>query len=289
MVTSIIFSKNRPLQLDLTLKTVAKNFEQCTKVIVLYNADPEYSAAYEVLKNEHPNVEWRQESGANFYRNVLHCLSSFDCENDFACFLTDDCIFYRKVPSLSSMLINLASEKMKCISLRLGSNICQRQSGKDMTVDLPSGQVFKDETSTWIMWNFFSCLYGSYWCYPMSVDGHIFKRTVLKKMLEELTLLSSQVYSDWDQNPNGLETNLQRFLATDGHSVAAPFLSCVFNSPNNKVQNTHKDNRCGDWFEYTTEFLLKKFNEGKRVDFEKLNIPDIKCPHTEINLKDGLV
>ena len=288
MVTSIIFSKNRPLQLDLTLKTIAKNFEQCSKVIVLYTGDPEYLDAYKVLKSEHPNVEWRQEKGANFYKNVLHCLSSFDCENDFACFFTDDCVLYRKIPSLSDMLLNLASGYLKCISLRMGSNIKEKQSEESMCVDVPLGSVFADETSTWIVWNVFTCLYSSYWCYPMSVDGHVFKRTVLKKMLEELTLLSSQVYSDWDHNPNGLETNLQRFLATDGHNVAAPFLSCVFNTPNNRVQNTHENNRSGDWYQYTPEFLLKKFNEGKRIDFEKLNIPDIKCPHTEINLTEGL-
>jgi hypothetical protein len=277
------------LQLDLTLKTIAKNFEQCSKVIVLYTGDPEYLDAYEVLKSEHPNVEWRQERGANFYKNVLHCLSAFDCENDFACFFTDDCIEYREVPDISNMLLALESEQIKCISLRMGSNICQRDIDGITRHDTPLGEVYATDNSKWIMWNIFASLYSSYWCYPMSVDGHIFPRLKLKSMLNELKVLSEQVYSNWDQNPNGLESHLQRFLATDGANMAAPFLSCVFNTPNNRVQSTHGANRYGDHYEHTPNLLLKKFNEGSRIDFKKLNIPKIHCPHTEINLMDGLV
>jgi hypothetical protein len=286
VVTSIIFSKNRPLQLDLTLKTIAKNFEQCTKVIVLYNADPEYSDAYEVLKKEHLEVDWRQQT-RNFYKDVLHCASAFDCNNEFICFFTDDCIVYRNIPNLSPMLLNLANDQLKCISLRMGSNIKERQSGEQMIQDLPGGKVYADDAQEWIVWNMLSNPYSSYWCYPMSVDGHIFKRTVMKEMLEELYILSTHVYSDWIQNPNGLESNMQRFFVTGGCNIAAPFLSCVFNSPNNRVQQSHS-NRSGDWYQYTPEFLLKKFNEGKRINLENLKFEDIKCPHTEINLTEGL-
>ena len=46
MITSIVFSKNRPLQLDLCLESIHKNFPACNKVIVLHHNDAEFSEAH---------------------------------------------------------------------------------------------------------------------------------------------------------------------------------------------------------------------------------------------------
>jgi len=287
VVTSIIFSRNRPAQLDLTLKTIAKNFDQCTNIIVVYNIDSEYVDAYKALKQEHSNVDWRRQTG-NFYKDVFHCCSALDCQNDFVCLLTDDCIVYNQVPDLSRPLSILQKQQtVSCISLRLGMNINSRQIDNQIINDSPKLPIYEDDTKTWIIFNHFQNCYGSYWCYPVSVDGTIYTRGRLKKMLQELVVLNNH-YSGWHQNPNDLEAHLQRFIAVDsGHSTIAPFVSCVFNSPNNRVQTSH-GNRSGDWYDQSAEFLLNKFNQGKRIKFEKLEIPKISCPHTEINLREGL-
>jgi len=288
VVTSIVFSKNRPLQLDLTLKTIARNFNQCSNVIVVYTADSEYLAAYEILKKEHPEIDWRYQT-SNLYKMIYCALSSLDCKNDFACFLTDDCIVYRKVPDISGVLQELkTSSDTKCISLRLGMNINQ-QSHEGVTRDcLPRWPIYQDSTSEWIIFNHFQNLFGSYWCYPMSVDGHIYNRSDLKNMINELCVLNRNIYSDWPQNPNCLEEQLQRFLTINGHNTIAPFNSCVVNSPNNTVQNSHPQNRSGDQYSMEAKFLLSEFNKGKRIKFDNLDFTNIRCPHTEINIMNGV-
>ncbi len=53
MITSIIFSKNRPLQLDLTLNTLNKYFTYCNNVIVIYFAsDSKFQEGYNILIKE---------------------------------------------------------------------------------------------------------------------------------------------------------------------------------------------------------------------------------------------
>ena len=288
MVTSIVFSKNRPLQLDLNLKTIAENFDQCNKVIVIYAADSEYLEAYDVLKKEHPKVDWRLQTG-NLYKMLYCALSFMDCQNEFVCFFTDDCIVYRNVPDLSAALIYLKEDiETKCISLRLGVNINSRQIGSSIITDQPHGTIyqFKNEEQLLIFNHFQNC-YGSYWCYPMSVDGHIFLRSKIKNIVNELLTINIQIHSQWPQNPNSLEQNLQKYTTIDGCFTICPIASCVVNSPNNKVQ-TEWENRYGDHYQYKAEFLLNAFNNGERINLEKLAIDNIQCPHTEINLLKGL-
>ena len=290
MVTSIIFSKNRPLQLDLTLKTIAKNFDQCTKVIVIYAADPDYLEAYDVLKKEHSEVDWRLQTG-NLYKMVYCALSFMDCQNEFVCFFTDDCIVYRNVPDLSAALRHLkdGAHVVKCISLRLGLNIKSRQVESSMIQDVPNTPIYGLENEEqFIIFNHFQNCYGSYWCYPMSVDGHIFLRSKMKNIVNELLTINMQIHSQWPQNPNSLEQNLQKYTNIDGCFTICPIASCVVNSPNNKVQ-TEWENRSGDHYQYNAEFLLSEFNKGHRINLEKLAIDSIQCPHTEINLLKGLI
>jgi hypothetical protein len=289
VVTSIVFSKNRPLQLDLTLKTISKNFDQCTKVIVIYAADSEYLEAYDILKKEHPEVDWRLQTG-NLYRMLYCALSFLDCENEFVCFFTDDCIVYRNVPDLSSALKHLQENvQMKCISLRLGFNVDSRQIEDSMIQDVPSPPVYGfGNEEQFIIFSHFQNCYGSYWCYPMSVDGHIFLRSKIKNVVNELLTVNIQIHSQWPQNPNSLEQNLQKYTTIDGCFTICPVLSCVVNSPNNKVQ-AEWENRSGDHYQYKTEFLLNEFNNGKRIDFDSLGLDNVRCPHTEINLLKGLL
>lgn len=289
MVTSIIFSKNRPLQLDLTLKTIAENFDQCSKVIVIYTADSEYLYSYDVLKKEYPEVDWRLQTG-NLYKMVYCALSFMDCQNEFVCFLTDDCMVYRNVPDLSAALKHLKEDaQTKCISLRLGLNIDSRQIESSLTQDVPNTPIYSfGDQEQFIIFNHFQNRYGSYWCYPMSVDGHIFPRLKIKNIVNELLAVNVRIHSDWPQTPNGFEENLQKYTTIDGCFTICPTASCVMNSPNNRVQESHK-NRSGDYYDSSAEYLLSVFKEGKRIDINKLNVSNIRCPHTEINLMDGLV
>lgn len=280
LITSIVFSKNRPLQLDLTLRSIEKNFADCSKVIVLHNNDyTNYSIAHETLCSEHNQViSWRQ--GGSIFSDVLAIALSTD--DDYICFFTDDDIFYR--PFKCGDYSNLNDDNVSCVSLRMGMNITQRQhngvTGKDQCQ-----KMFSTEDGM-IAWPKTWHGYGSYWSYDLSVDGHIFRKNDIVRMMDELCFLQSRY--KWGNTPNDLESEIQRFWPIRGNYVIAPKHSVVVNSPNNKVQDSHMDNRAGDVFSYDSEFLLEKYMSGCRIDIDRLNFSNIKCPHTEIDLIKGI-
>jgi len=136
-----------------------------------------------------------------------------------------------------------------------------------------------------IVWNKTAHCYGSYWSYSHSVDGHIFKKSEMDSATSELWELSE--FKDWKQTPNEFESAIQRFWPLSSSIMVSPVESCVVNSPNNKVQESH-NNRSGDIFEYNEKTLLEKYESGSRIDLEDLDFSDIKCPHTEIDILKGL-
>lgn len=277
MITSIIFSKNRPLQLDLCLKSIKKNFKQSTKNIVICNNDEEFEAAYQTLKHEHLDVMFWNQSDSLFHDINRMVRASV---NDYVCFFVDDCICFNKI-ELPEHMFNVA---LCCFSLRLGKNITERQHDNIAYPDVVSHPMV-DGTGKYMFWNKTAHCYGSYWSYSHSVDGHIFKRSEMDSMTSELWELSE--FKDWKQTPNEFESAIQRFWPLSASTMASPVESCVVNSPNNKVQKSH-NNRSGDVFEYNEKTLLEKYESGGRIDLEDLDFSDIKCPHTEIDILKGL-
>lgn len=287
MITSIIFSKDRPLQLDLCLQSINKNLKSSTRNIVIYKCSNEkYQASYDGLRIAYPNVEfWPQ--GKSLLRDIHHSILT-ESENELFCFFVDDCIVYRNVSIDKETTTNMFNDDaVCCISLRLGTNINKRSH---------QGVFFPDEigkhaflSKEWVMCSKTSVRYGNYWSYSLSVDGHIFRRNDMYKMVNELIHVS-KLYNndkDWKNTPNTFEAQLQRFWTVTPNIIICPTISAVVNSPNNKTQNSHP-NQHGEVYSYDQDSLLKLFLSGKRIDIEKLEIKDIECPHKEIDILKGL-
>ena len=279
LITSIIFSKNRPLQLDLCLKSIKKNFKQSTKNIVICNNDEEFEASYQTLKHEHLDVMFWNQSDSLFHDINRMVRASV---NDYVCFFVDDCICFNKVEIPELIFDNLST--FCCISLRLGLNVSERGHNLMMYPDNISNYALTADKK-YMVWNKTAHCYGSYWSYSHSVDGHIFKRSEMDNATSELWELSE--FKNWKQTPNEFESAIQRFWPLSSSVMVSPVESCVVNSPNNKVQESH-DNRSGDIFEYNEKTLLEKYESGGRIDLEDLDFSDIKCPHTEIDILKGL-
>ena len=106
-------------------------------------------------------------------------------------FLTDDCIIYNRVDLTAEELDNLfevvtdaQEEKLLCcVSLRLGQNTTKRTlSGKLGSDFMPPTVYLTDDK--FLLWNFTTVPFGSYWGYPLSVDGHIFPSHLAKKIIK---------------------------------------------------------------------------------------------------------
>ncbi len=174
---------------------------------------------------------------------------------------------------------------MSCISLRLGLNIVERQLSDGKFYPEANPIIYKIDQE-FVIAKKTSTTYGSYWSYSLSVDGHIFRKKDIQKMVAELMHIKS-IY-EWKNTPNEFEAALQRFWTITPQCIVTPTKSVVINSPNNKIQETH-NNRFGDDHFVNKDSLLEIFKSGKRLDMNKLNIENIKCPHTEINILEGLV
>lgn len=284
-ISLIIFSKNRPLQLDLCLDSL-HNFNADISPTVIYDCDEDYWHAYETLKLQHVDIAfWKQ--GNSLFKDVLNRVSSLPC--DHVCFLTDDCIVYRETPSLSGNVLNALFnfDLLTCFSLRLGENINRRsvqgQFIKDPLRYSDGLSIFRNNVGM-VCYDRTQHFFGGYWNYPLSVDGHIYRRKDVVEWMEELCFIEK--IKNWKQTPNELEQALQRFSNIAPPFVAFDQTSSVVNSPNNRVQNTI-ENHSGEYFDYSCEELLELYLSGKRIRLSRLEF-DVNCPHLEIDIMKGL-
>ena len=290
-ISSIIFSKNRPLQLDLCLRSLS-NLNMDYDPTVIYDCDDEYCEAYQTLKQEHSGVEfWKQSK--SLFKDIRNRISTSEC--DWTFFLTDDCIVYRESLELSEYVLTelFKNELLGCFSLRLGLNTNKRQiklnDGTSTMIDDPLVYL-KDQTvyrndRGMVCYDRSQHLYGGYWNYPFSVDGHIYRTEDLLGWVNELCYI--EPIKKWKQTPNEFERSLQRFAQELPPFVAMNKLSCVVNSPNNRVQDTIA-NINGVDFEFKPEDLLKMYKQGHRINPEKIDFSNVCCAHMELNILEGL-
>ena len=280
MITSIVFSKNRPLQLDLCLNSMKKNLPECGRVIVIHKNSEGFASGHETLKREHSDVTF-WEQGSSLFRDTFE--STISADTDYVGYFTDDDIVFSDEATYYKHLDN---PQVACVSLRMGLNICKRSQGSKMWEDGPA--KYTHLLGGDIGWEKTSMLYGSYWSYSLSVDGHVFRKRDMVEMLDELCYLEDRCpEKKWKQTPNELEGALQRFWTTTPNCIVSPSHSRVVNSPNNRVQESH-NNVSGLSHSYSAEYLLGKYMNGSRINLDHLDFSDIKCPHTEIDLLKGL-
>jgi len=261
----LIFSKNRPLQLEGLLKSFFHFLDnsKIKRVSVLYKAEFGYQEAYETLESNFPEVFWQRE--IDFKRQVLEFSFS---STDFVCFLVDDIIFYQPVQGDIT-----PKETEICFSLRLGKN-CKFCHPANSFYRQPEF-ITEGEFVSWY-WKGAEFDFG----YPMSLDGHIFRKDVLNIMLQNFEF----------RNPNSLENGLtyynpilSNFSETKMRSFGSSRLVGI---PINRV-NTEIQNRFGLEFPISENELLEKFNQGERIYWQGMDFTQIIGPHQELvlNLK----
>ena len=108
---AVIFSKDRPLQLECLLRSMKEHCNIFDTVVVLYKTS--MYEAYEILKMDYPEVIFRRER--NFKQDFLSLIMP-----GYNCLLVDDDIFFRDV--LKHEVYDMLTE-CDIGSLRLGNNI----------------------------------------------------------------------------------------------------------------------------------------------------------------------
>jgi len=283
MITGIVFSKDRACQLDLFFQSVNHNAGGNIDIVVLYDcSSPDFGEGYEKLKRCYPLKFVKQ---SDFYADIKNILLE---SKDFVSFFTDDDLIYQTIPNSIEYVEDILKAEIACFSLRMGMNIVERKFDGNIVKEYLPPQIFsvevRGDAKDIIAWNRTLVPVGGYWSYPLSLDGHIFRKSDMVSFVDEIICWTNNgCCKKIKDNPNSFEAILQRFYFELPALMASFDKSVVVNSPNNRVQDDFK-NYAGDEFLFSQEYLNQKYLDGYTIDFSEIDFTDIKCPHQELNL-----
>jgi len=261
-ITAIVFSKNRPMQLFALLESMFYNSNMDpTDVNVLYKADHEYIWPMEQAKQAFPKVNFHPEF--DFRTQTMGLVNG---AKEHVVYFTDDDVFKDNVDfDLITRFLG-GNLPVFCFSLRLGKHLdfCYSTQSRQ---SVPHAGVTKEP---FFVWNWKGTDWD--WNYPLSVDGHVFRRTD--------ALFAMNNSGDW-KSPNTFEGNMSHLHNQIPHPQMACFtVSRVFNVPHNRVQSEVKNVFGGG----SEGDLLSLWNEGKKIDIKTFQRIKNKSAHQLVPL-----
>jgi hypothetical protein len=267
---SIVFSKDRPMQLDAFLRSQRKMASMemtpgiVEQVIVYCSSHEAYQKGYDIVREQHQNNIWYPET--EIKRDLLEIFSRFQ-EMKTVVFFCDDNIWINKWQwSLMVRECVFENPKILCYSLRMHPEI-RRCYPMGNIVTPPPHFVHINETMNWYVWSW-QGLRGD-WGYPMSIDGHIFR------MSDIFPYIMGMPYT----NVNEIEMYMSQ------KPIDRPWMFCagkssILNVPLNRVQTTNPNIHMGvDPWQMNQYFL-----EGKRIIVEVLEGFENVSPHQEADV-----
>jgi hypothetical protein len=264
VITAIVFSRDRAMQLDLLLRSLPDELDPV--YVICRPTTDEHEESYALLLGRDLGREDRDLQFLPDEGNLPAMCRELLPDTGLACFLTDDSVFYRR-PGLQTIPW-LVDEEL-CHSFRLGLNTtyCYPLYA---TQELPHRHEYNGEFN-W-RWADAEGDFG----YPGSLDGHVFRTSHLRRCL--MTCRA-------DANPNQIEEHLNRWvkarLGTQYPLMVAEMESSLVSIPANRVNVTHP-NRNGDT--YTPEELCARYLDGQRLDLDEMDFLDVHGAHQEIPL-----
>lgn len=246
---SVIFSKDRAMQLDATLKSFflhCKDSRSVTLKIIYNTSSNIHELQYHQLMAEYLEVDFIKEN--SFKEDLLSLLEQYR----HVLFMVDDNIFTRSFHVSDAVTQLDTNPDVLGFSLRLGKNNkyyymmnCRQR--------LPEFQKL-DSALLKYDWTVAEYDFG----FPLEVSSSIYRISDLWSILFRIDFSS----------PNTLEFMLAKhkelYKSTSNHLICYE-QSVVFCNPANIVNSVHI-NRAGNRYEYTSRSLADLFNQGFRVD-----------------------
>lgn len=248
-IISIIFSKDRAMQLDGFLASYFENVENFSEIKILFHVSNEaHKKSYIDLQKIYENfpVQFIQET--NFRANLINALEK--SSEDRLIFYVDDMLFSQKIDY--GWLKNIDPlQNIVCLSRGKDLNYSTVLAKK---LEVPSFNKISENLYQF-KWNEISEF--SDWTYPIGVSGYMYSRPEMLAMIKATHFKA----------PNSLEHNLQKFLPyftmRGGiclENVATP---CVHT---NLTQTEGYNNILGH---YSLEELLDLWNMNKRINYNE--------------------
>lgn len=247
---TIIFSYNRPAQLDLLLRSM-KRFTDFDDIYVSFMYDDEYEEGYERVIKDNPDVDFEYRK-KNLKKYVLKAL-----KKPLTAFFCDDDILIGKV-SKSDPEFDFSDPELLCLSLRLGNNV-------NYSFDRGSKQPAPKD----LKWYWKSKELD--WNYPMSVSGHVFRTEYIKPLIMAL---------DFD-TPTQLEDRMAQNPIDKIWMIRYAEQKCV-ETPLNVVQSEAFCNKTG---KVTPKYLNDEFMKGQEIDLDEILKNKFNSPHQLVEVK----
>jgi glycosyltransferase involved in cell wall biosynthesis len=267
----LIFSKDRALQLDATLRSLLFHCNDANElqIKVLFTSSASlYENQYEQLKSDYSLYKFLQFHREQFFfRDLIALISPFN----YILFLTDDNIFVRNF-KMSQILESLKTNPDSLgLSLRLGKNTTYCYT-LNKNQNLPS---FSPLGNNILKFNWTTSQYD--FGYPLELSSSVYRKEDILPYISRMNF----------QNPNTLESSMNVHRGFF-HSFK-PYLLCyeqavTFSNPLNMVQ-TAWVNRTSMKPEYSSDSLSKFFKDGYRIDIASyIGFVPNAC-HQEVDLK----
>ena len=249
-VVTVIFSKNRSLQLDLCLRTLqlhCADIHKSAYVNVLYKADDNHRESYEILKREYPDVIFVEEQ--SFKADLLNIVHN---KSGILFSIVDDTVFVEDF-LLANIVSNLESN-LDCLgfSLRLGLN-CSFCFPYGKLQDIPATTKIDNGVVNKYNWQTAQLDFA----YPLELSSSLMR---LEDIIE---ILNNCDYN----NPNSLEDAMVSCYVQTKPNLLMYDKGVAFSNPINKVQTDHP-NKSGD---ISADVLLQYFMAGYRINAEPFN------------------
>ncbi|MFK5985946.1 MAG: hypothetical protein QM479_11050 [Pseudomonadota bacterium] len=262
-INNIVFSFNRPAQLDLFIRSYVKNYFAYPKLKIIYKYSNSLAQqGYRMIKKKHPQHQYicENDSLANF-KNLT--IAAINPETILTTFFVDDIVFINPFQGKNSTTVKLLIERgdICCASLRLHPGI-----NYSYMASRPISPPGLDKNFIWNIPK--KC---SYWSYPMSVDGHIFKTADILKVLYKINF-NTPTRLEYQLSVNPLKYN--KMICFDK--------AIIINIPANKVQSTYAANRSQD---VSIDLLNENFISGQQIDLRPLQGIQTTSCHQEIAYK----
>ena len=262
----IIFSFNRPLQLESLLQSLNSNLEGNIKINILYKTDIETNNSYEILKkvfiNRNMNFVYQNESFKKSLLKLTKQLSDKSYSKKEILFFVDDQILFRKIKLKSiKKLLDIAPVKTLRIGIntKRSFNLDKKQSIKNYNYSIKKDfltwkPLFKKDDIS----------------YVFSFDSSTIPLKLFRNFSRYL------VY----KGPNTLESSMNYGGFTFkilGLKIASFINQCAINFVITKVQKETKNR--GIFMEIKE--LNKLFNNNWKLTVDTNHIDKFDSPHTD--------
>lgn len=258
-MNTIVFSKDRPFQLYSLIETYKKHVkcgDDTPNLIVQFLAtDDRYMYGYLTLNEMFDDVEFVDEREYGFQQTFGVVVDEYCLQDEWMSFESDDAVYFRdiNVKTLQDVCDN--QYKDTCGRLAMSVNVDLFDAGNFDIINKLEGYAVVDRTAPMKDGIQEMCLK-----YPFGVQGALSRSKDVKSFLNR-TVIPHPIATEIEGTQFHVFVNYK-------HVLMNPVQTCVFCHFNNVLKRYDET--------HTNEYLLELFTQGKVVDWDKVNIPELE-------------